>query len=87
MLDVGAFLLAISFVLLPISARNDPHQLPLHLLDFPSEVGQLTRDSRYVLAGCHGGRILTPNPLRFAGGKVRFLCRVTRRVEMFGSDP
>ena len=59
LLDVGACLLALRFLLLVISALNNRPELPLHLLDGPSEVGELRRDGRDVLVGCHARRILS----------------------------
>jgi hypothetical protein len=83
LLEVGACLLAISFLLLAISALNDLHELPLHLLHRSSESGQLTRDGRYILSSCHADRIL--GPTRFdlrAPLRVRGVARVQLHADL-----
>src|SRR5438477_413124 len=54
LLDVRAFLLAVSTLLLAICALAERRQLAAHLLHGPSEVRELTGNARYVLFRCHG---------------------------------
>src|SRR3989442_15840087 len=46
-------MLGVSTLLLAVSALAKGLELARHLLDGPSEVGQLASDGRYVLSGCH----------------------------------
>jgi len=53
-------LLGFGPLLLAVSALAKRLELLRHLLNGPSEVGQLASDARYVLPGCDIGRILCP---------------------------
>ena len=46
-------MLAVSALLLAVSALANGRELARHLLDGPSERCQLAGDRRYVLSGCH----------------------------------
>jgi hypothetical protein len=57
LLDIRTLLLAVSALLLVVSALANLFDLARHPLHGPSEIGQLTSDARYVLFGCH---VLSP---------------------------
>ena len=58
MLDLRALLLIVSTLLLAVRALAKRLELVRHLLDRPSEIGELASDGRYVLLGCQVDRIL-----------------------------
>jgi hypothetical protein len=60
LLDLRPLLLVVSALLLAFSAVPKRLELVRHLLDRPSEIGELARDGRYVLLGCHPRPILWP---------------------------
>jgi hypothetical protein len=53
LLDLRAFLLGISALLLAVSALAKRLELACHLFDSPSEIGQLAGDNRCVLSVWH----------------------------------
>jgi hypothetical protein len=54
-LDLSALLLVVRALLLAVRALAKRPELVRHLLDRPSEIGELGSDGRYVLLGCHVG--------------------------------